>query len=134
MRVLVVDDEPSVATVCEALRAQDDALPGRAPTAAAARPGLRAAEREAVTVPGPAVTDRPDLALVIDALAARVPVVVVGRHDAADAAVAALKAGAADYLTLAAPDLGARMVAAARAPEPAAADEPALARPVGAAP
>src|SRR5262245_49650339 len=134
MRVLVVDDDPSVATLCETLRAQDDALPRRAPAAAADRPGLLDAERAAVVVLGPAASDRPDLAQVIDALASRVPVVVVGRHDAAAAAVTALKAGAADYLTLAAPDLGARIVAAARVPEPAAVDEPALAGLVGTSP
>jgi len=134
MRVLVVDDDPSVATLCETLRALDDTLPRRAPAAAADRPGLLDAERAAVVVLGPAATDRPDLTQVIDALASRVPVVVVGRHDAAAAAVTALKAGAADYLTLAAPDLGARIVAAARVPEPAAVDEPALAGLVGTSP
>jgi DNA-binding NtrC family response regulator len=134
MRVLVVDDDPSVATVCEALRTHDDALPRRAPAGAADRPGLLDAEHAAVVVLGPAATDRPDLEEVIHALAARVPVVVVGRHDAAAAAVSALKAGATDYLTLAAPDLGVRIVAAARAPEPVASDEPALAGLVGTSP
>src|SRR5262245_17782481 len=134
MRVLVVDDDPSVATVCEALRARDDALPRRVPATAADRPALLDAEHAAVVVLGPGVAGRLDLVQVIDGLATRVPVVVVGQHDAAAAAVVALKAGAADYLTLAAPDLGARIMAAARAPEPAASDEPALAGLVGTSP
>ena len=113
MRVLVVDDEPSVTTVCEALGSRGSTGPRRAPAAAADRPGLLDAERPAVVVLGPAAAARPDLEQVIDA-------------------VAALKAGAADYLTLDAPDLADRVTAAARIAEPAVPDnEPALAGLVG---
>jgi two-component system response regulator PilR (NtrC family) len=131
MRVLVVDDEPSVATVCEALRSRGSAVARHVPAASVDRPGLLDTEHPAVLVLGPAVAERPDLEQVIDALAARVPVVVVSNRDVAAAAVAALKAGAADYLTLTTRDLADRVTAAARIPEPASADEPALAGLVG---
>ncbi len=131
MRVLVVDDEPSVATVCEALRRQAHAAPRRAPAAAADRDGLIDTERPDVVVLGPATAARPDLAQVLEVLAAQVPVVVVGERDLAAAAVTALKAGAADYLTLATPDLADRIAAVGRAAEPATPDEPSLAGLVG---
>ena len=54
MRVLVVDDEPSVTTVCEALGSRGSTGPRRAPAAAADRPGVLDAERPAVVVLGPA--------------------------------------------------------------------------------
>src|SRR5262245_47802595 len=125
MRVLVVDDEPSVVAVCEALRARLHGTPRRAPVAALDRPALLDADRPAVVVLGPAATAREDAADVIGALAARVPVVIVGERDCAAAAVAALKAGAADYLTLGTPDLADRILAVAGSAEPASPDEPA---------
>ncbi len=136
MRVLVVDDEPSVVAVCEALsaRAPGARVPAalrRAPAAAADRSALVDAEHPAVVVLGPAAAARADLAEVIGTLAARVPVVVVGERDQAAAAVAALKAGAADYVMLGAPDLADRIWAAARLAEPPPPDEPALAGLVG---
>jgi two-component system response regulator AtoC len=134
MRVLVVDDEPSVVTLCNALRARAGGAPRRAPAAAADRPTLLDAERPGVVVLGPTAARRPDVAALIGGFAPRVPVVVVGEHDQAAAAVAALKAGAADYLTLTAPDLVDRVAAAARIDEPGSPDDPALAGLVGASP
>ena len=131
MRVLVVDDEPSVVTVCEALRPRLHGAPRRAPAAALDRPALLDAERPRVVVLGPAANARADVGQVIGTLAARVPVVVVGERDCAAAAVAALKAGAADYLTLGTANLADRIVAAAGSVELASPDEPALAGLVG---
>jgi DNA-binding NtrC family response regulator len=131
MRVLVVDDEPSVVTVCEVLRARLHGALRRVPAAAADRLALLDAERAGVVVLGPAAAGREDVQEVIGALAARVPVVVVGERDRAASAVAALKAGAVDYLTLGMPDLADRILAVARSAEPVAPAEPALAGLVG---
>ena len=101
MRVLVVDDDPSVATLREALRRARPSPARRAPAAAADRPGLLDAERAAVVVLGPAATDRADLERRDSPRSPRAsPSSSWDEHDAAAAAVAALKAGAADYLTL----------------------------------
>jgi DNA-binding NtrC family response regulator len=121
-------------TLCDVLRARAGGAPRRVPAAAAGRPTLLDGQRPSVLVLGPATARRADLAVVIGDLASHAPVVVVGEHDQAAAAVAALRAGAADYLTLAAPDLVERIAAAARLDESPSPAEPALAGLVGASP
>src|SRR5262245_20796511 len=132
MRVLVIDDEPFVGALRAALSGHTEASlrrasPGREPDA------LLGSDRPAVVIVGPATAEHEDVGELIRSLAGRVPVVVVGEHDRAAAAVGALRAGALDYLTLAAPDLADRIVAAASS-APAvttASDEPALAGLIG---
>jgi DNA-binding NtrC family response regulator len=137
MHVLLVDDEPSVATVHAAMRARSGTTLRRAPAAAADTPALLVAERAALVVLGPAAARRADVADLIGVLAAGSAVVVVGERDDAATAVGALKAGAMDYLPLATPDLAERIAAAAAdrgGGATAAGDEPALAGLVGASP
>jgi DNA-binding NtrC family response regulator len=121
MRVLLLDDEPSAAPLDDALRARPRTELCRA-TAAGGSPGALAdADRADVVVLGPAAAARADLGDVIAAFADRLPVVVVGERDQAAAAVAAMKAGAADYVALSALDLAERVAAAAQQPGRAAA-------------
>jgi DNA-binding NtrC family response regulator len=104
MHVLLVDDEPSMATVHAAVGTRCGTTLRRAPAAAADTPALLVAERAAVVVLGPAAARRADVAQLIGVLATGAAVVVVGERDDAAAAVGAPKAGAIDYLTLATPD------------------------------
>ncbi len=134
MRVLVVDDEPSIATLRDLLRGHATAAMRREPIPTAELPGLLDAERPGVVVLGPVAAKRADVTDAIAALALRVPVVVVGERDQAAAAVEALKAGAADYLTLGVPDLARRITAAAGTADPAPPAQPAIAGLVGASP
>jgi DNA-binding NtrC family response regulator len=121
MRVLLLDDEPSAAPLHDALRARPRTELCRA-TATGGSPGALAdADRADVVVLGPAAAARADLGDVIAAFADRLPVVVVGERDQAAAAVAAMKAGAADYVALSALDLAERVAAAAQQPGRAAA-------------
>jgi DNA-binding NtrC family response regulator len=136
MRVLLLDDEPSAAPLHDALRARPRTELFRA-TAAGGSPGaLGDADRADVVVLGPAAAARADLGDVIAAFADRLPVVVVGERDQAAAAVAAMKAGAADYVALSALDLAERVAAAAQQPGRAAAasEQVAVAGLVGASP
>jgi DNA-binding NtrC family response regulator len=136
MRVLLLDDEPSAAPLHDALRAHPRTELCRA-TAAGGSPGALAdADRADVVVLGPAAAARADLGDVIAAFADRLPVVVVGERDQAAAAVAAMKAGAADYVALSALDLAERVAAAAQQPERAAAasEQVAVAGLIGASP
>ena len=136
MRVLLLDDEPSAAPLHDALRARPRTELCRA-TAAGGSPGaLGDADRADVVVLGPAAAARADLGDVIAAFADRLPVVVVGERDQAAAAVAAMKAGAADYVALSALDLAERVAAAAQQPGRAAAasEQVAVAGLVGASP
>jgi DNA-binding NtrC family response regulator len=136
MRVLLLDDEPSAAPLHDALRARPRTELCRA-TAAGGSPGALAdADRADVVVLGPAAAARADLGDVIAAFADRLPVVVVGERDQAAAAVAAMKAGAADYVALSALDLAERVAAAAQQPERAAAasEQVAVAGLIGASP
>ena len=99
MRVLLLDDEPSAARAPRrAVRAP--AAPSCVGRLQPAAPRMRspAPIGADVVVVGPAAAARADLGDVIAALADRVPVVVVGERDQAAAAVAAMKAGAADYV------------------------------------
>src|SRR5262249_58331333 len=136
MRVLLLDDEPSAAALREAMRARPDAELRRAPAATSAVAALVDVERPQVAILGPAAAGRPDVAGVIAALAERIPVVVVGEHDRAAAAVSALKAGAADYVPLGAPDLAERVATAAEGPAcaPSAAGQAEVAGLVGVSP
>jgi DNA-binding NtrC family response regulator len=136
MRVLLLDDEPSAAPLHDALRARPRTELCRA-TATGGSPGALAdADRADVVVLGPAAAARADLGDVIAAFADRLPVVVVGERDQAAAAVAAMKAGAADYVALSALDLAERVAAAAQQPGRAAAasEQVAVAGLVGASP
>ncbi len=132
MRVLVIDDAATGARLRDALGAHARvALRAAVPPDEAAL--LLDAERPRVVVLGPGAAGRADATTLIGALASGAPVVVVSACDRAAAAVDALKAGAADYLTLDTPDLAGRITAAATgadAPIPAA-DEPALAGLIG---
>jgi two-component system NtrC family response regulator len=137
MRVLLLDDEPSATTLCEALRAHVADL--RRASASVHDPGsLLDVERPDVVVLGP--TGRGELGRVMAAVGGRttpVPVVVVGEHDRAEAAIDALKSGASDYVMLGAPEIGARVGAAAacaapRVARPAPPDDEPLAGLVGA--
>jgi two-component system response regulator PilR (NtrC family) len=136
MRVLLLDDEPSGAPLRDALHARPLTELRQAPAATTAPAALAASEQADVVVIGPAAAARADLGGVIATFADRLPVVVVGEHDQAAAAVAALKAGAADYVALGAHDLAARVAAAAEQPgrTVAAGDPGSVAGLVGASP
>jgi len=136
MRVLLLDDEPSAAPLHDALRACPRTELRRSTAATASPAALADVERADVVVLGPAAAGRADLGDVIAAFADRLPVVVVGERDQAAAAVAALKAGAADYVALSALDLAERVAAAAQQPGRAAAasEQVAVAGLVGASP
>src|SRR5262249_31748666 len=118
MRVLLLDDEPSAAALCEALHAHVADL-RRAPARVRDPASLLDVEQPDVIVLGPA--GRGELARVMAAVGGRtppVPVVVVGEHDRAEAAIDDLKGGATDYVMPGAPGTAARVGAAAFAPEP----------------
>jgi len=136
MRVLLLDDEPSAAPLHDALRARPHTELRRSTAATGSPAALADVERADVVVLGPAAAARADLGDVIGAFADRLPVVVVGERDQAAAAVAALKAGAADYVILSALDLAERVAAAAQQPGRAAAasEQVAVAGLVGASP
>jgi two-component system, NtrC family, response regulator PilR len=136
MRVLLLDDEPSAAPLHDALRARPHTELRRSTAATTSPAALADVERADVVVLGPAAAARADLGDVIAAFADRLPVVVVGERDQAAAAVAALKAGAADYVALSALDLAERVAAAAQQPGHAAAasEQVAVAGLVGASP
>jgi two-component system, NtrC family, response regulator PilR len=136
MRVLLLDDEPSAAVLRDAIRGHPEVELRRASGAASAPAALVDAERPHVVVLGPVAAGRSDVAAVIGALAERVPVVVVGARDQAAAAVAALKAGAADYIALGALDLAERIAMASgdRSRAGAAGDQAAIAGLVGSSP
>jgi len=136
MRVLLLDDEPSAAPLHDALRACPRTELRRSTAATASPAALADVERADVVVLGPAAAARADLGDVIAAFADRLPVVVVGERDQAAAAVAALKAGAADYVALSALDLAERVAAAAQQPGRAAAasEQVAVAGLIGASP
>src|SRR5215468_10239672 len=113
MRVLLLDDEPSAAALYEALHAHVADL-RRAPARVRDPASLLDVEQPDVIVLGPA--GRAELARVMAAVGGRtppVPVVVVGEHDRAEAAIDALKGGATDYVMLGAPGIAARVGAAA---------------------
>jgi DNA-binding NtrC family response regulator len=138
MRVLLLDDEPSAGRLCDALRAHVADL-RRAPAIIRDPASLLDAERPDVVVLGP--SRRAELARLMEAIGARtpaVPVVVVGEEDRAEAAIDALRAGAADYVTVDAPEIGARVGAALstaaprRLVHPAPSDDEPLAGLVGA--
>jgi DNA-binding NtrC family response regulator len=103
MRILILDDDPSrtarlAAAAGRGCPAADVRRVHGAPEAALAdaEPGL--------VVVGPSVADRPGALDTVRALTAGRPhlaVVVVSTHDAAAPAVAALRAGVADYVVLA---------------------------------
>ena len=136
MRVLLLDDEPSAAALREAMRTRPDAELRRAPAATSGVAALVDVERPQVVILGPVAAGRPDVAGVIATLAERIPVVVVGECDRAAAAVWALKAGAADYVALGAPDLAERVATAAEGPAcaPSAAGQADVAGLVGVSP
>src|SRR5262245_3587116 len=118
MRVLLLDDEPSAATLCEALRAHVPDL-RRSPARVRDPASLLDVERPDVIVLGPA--GRAELPRLMAAVGERtppVPVVVVGEHDRAEAAIDALKGGATDYVMLGAPGIAARVGAAAGSTAP----------------
>ncbi|HLK10977.1 MAG TPA: sigma 54-interacting transcriptional regulator [Candidatus Binatia bacterium] len=123
MRILIVDDGPRGDLLAvAAARACPGAAVSRAPSVEPARVE-EAAPR--LVVLGPGVADRPHVAEIVRALAARqpdVPILVASEQDHAAAAVAVVKAGAADYVVVR--DGGAALCAAvaallgARAPTP----------------
>ena len=116
MRVLLVDDEPSVRVLHDLLRGHAHVTVRSVATVAAG--GLADDVALDLVVLGPAAASAaPDLA-------GTAPVVVVGSRDCAADAVAALRAGAADYVTLDTPDLASRLTALARSTRPAPAGEP----------
>ena len=119
MRVLLFDDDPTARALSEALRPH--AADVRSAPASSRDPGaLVAAEPPDVIVLGPAA--RAELARLMAAFAAHAPappVVVVGEHDRAEAALEALRTGAIDYVAFGAPEIGARVAAAGAQPTPA---------------
>ncbi len=101
MRILIVDDGPGGDLLAvAAARACPGAAVCRASTVDPARLEDGAAR---VVVLGPGVADRPGLAEVVRTLAGRrpeIPILVASEHDRAAAAVAAVKAGATDYVVV----------------------------------
>jgi DNA-binding NtrC family response regulator len=101
MRILIVDDGPRGDLLAVAAAR---ACPGAAVhRAASADPARLEESSPRLVVLGPGVAARPDVAEIVRALAARrpeIPIVVASEQDQAAAAVAALKAGAADYLVV----------------------------------
>jgi DNA-binding NtrC family response regulator len=127
MRVLLFDDDPTARALTVALRPHAAGVRS-APAGSRDPAALLAVEHPDVVVLGPAA--HAELARLMAAISAHVPappVVVVGEHDRAEAAIEALRAGAIDYVALGASEIGARVVTAGSHPAPSrigAGDEP----------